>query len=391
MAFTGDLEHLPIVDVIQLMNSTRKSGILAVRGRKGESQLVFKDGYIVSANHLNNSVRIGDVLIEMGLVSAGQIDQALLKQKADGEKRSPLAITLIEMGILGEQDAHRALQHLIEITIVEILTWKSGKFTLDHLRSVIDCEFRYYPEKMSHEVNVNTQSILMDALRVFDEKKRDGLIEEEQDEPESVSAAAEELISEDDLGLSEIDHLDAKIPKAFSGVVPFDPSAFQRNKITGLAADLSETDREKLVSMLAPHTKESSSGEGRAPMAAEAVLFIQDSLLLHGLDTLLASLGIQSVSVSSEAEMGRVLAEQTGKKAGWLIFDTPVKSGTLALNSGIRTVYLAPSGDVRNVLNAYKAGVRAVMPKPVATSMSAYIDEMILLLGFLPEYIRNYR
>ena len=43
MSFTGDLEQLPIVDVVQLMNSTRKSGILSVEGRKGESQLVFKD------------------------------------------------------------------------------------------------------------------------------------------------------------------------------------------------------------------------------------------------------------------------------------------------------------------------------------------------------------
>ena len=58
MSFNGDLAHLPIVDVIQLMNATRKSGILGVKGRKGQSQLVFKDGYIVSANHLNNSVRI---------------------------------------------------------------------------------------------------------------------------------------------------------------------------------------------------------------------------------------------------------------------------------------------------------------------------------------------
>ena len=41
MSFTGDLEHLPIVDVIQLLHATRKSGILRIGCRKGESQLVF--------------------------------------------------------------------------------------------------------------------------------------------------------------------------------------------------------------------------------------------------------------------------------------------------------------------------------------------------------------
>ena len=67
MSFTGDLEHLPIVDVIQLLHATRKSGVLRVTCRKGESQLVFKDGYMVSANHLNNSVRIGKILSDLNV------------------------------------------------------------------------------------------------------------------------------------------------------------------------------------------------------------------------------------------------------------------------------------------------------------------------------------
>ena len=66
MAFTGDLEHLPIVDIIQLVHTTRKSGIFSVKGSKGESRIVFSSGYIVGANHINNSVRIGTVLVKIG-------------------------------------------------------------------------------------------------------------------------------------------------------------------------------------------------------------------------------------------------------------------------------------------------------------------------------------
>jgi len=80
MSFTGDLEHLPIVDVIQLLHATRKSGILRISCRKGESQLVFKDGFIVSANHLNNSVRIGKILINLGLITPELLDQTLKEQ-----------------------------------------------------------------------------------------------------------------------------------------------------------------------------------------------------------------------------------------------------------------------------------------------------------------------
>ncbi len=284
MAFTGDLEQLPIVDVIQLLNSTRKSGILVVKGRKGESQLVFKDGYIVSASHLNGSIRIGQVIVDMGFVTQRQLEAALHDQQAEIESRRPLVIMLIEMGILAEQDAFKALQRLVEITLVEILTWKSGQFTLDHLRDSVEYNFKYYPEKMDHEVNVNTQSILMDALVIFDERTRDGLIEEEKADTEGDESFPDELISVDDLGLAEIDHIPAKLPHVFSGVASFDPVLFQRKKIEELHVDLCEADLDKVVNMLARYTKETLPGQSAAADAPKVVIFSQDRLLLHGMD-----------------------------------------------------------------------------------------------------------
>jgi len=389
MAFKGDLEHLPIVDVIQLLNSTGKSGVLAVKGRKGESQLVFKDGYIVSASHLNNSVRIGAVLVEMGFVSSRQIEQGLQQQQAAGENRRPLAITLIEMDILTEQDAYKALQRLIEMTIVEILTWKSGTFTLDHLKDSIHSDFKYYPEKMNHEVNVNTQSMLMDALRIFDEKMRDGLIEEEQDEPE-VASCSDELISVDDLGLADMDHIAAKLPQAFSAVAPFDPAAFQRNRLAELQTDLSEADRERLVTMLARYTKESIPGQNTAGDGPRVVIFSRDTLLLHGLMTVLTSFGALPVAARSEDELETVLTEQAASTISWLIVDAPVKKIKLARNPHLCTFQLLPKGEFRTALNAYRQGVAAVVPRPVKGEES-FMEEFMLLLEFMPEFIRDYR
>jgi len=389
MAFKGDLEHLPIVDVIQLLNSTGKSGVLTVKGRKGESQLVFKDGYIVSASHLNNSVRIGSVLVEMGFVSSLQIDEGLQKQQSAGTNRRPLAITLIEMNLLTEQDAHKALQRLIEMTIVEILTWKSGTFTLDHLKDSIDGDFKYYPQKMHHEVNVNTQSMLMDALRIFDEKMRDGLIEEEQDEPD-VEPGPDELISVDDLGLADMDHIAAKLPQAFSAVAPFDPAAYQRKKIDALQADLSGADRERLVTVLARYTKEDSLGQSLAGEGPRVVIFSQDTLLLHGLMTVLTNFGARPVAARTEEELAGVLAGQADAKCSWLIVDTPLAQVKPAMNSRFCTFQLVPKGDFGLAIKAYRQGVAAVVPRPV-TGQENFMEEFILLLEFMPEFIRDYR
>lgn len=390
MAFTGDLEQLPIVDVIQLLNSTRKSGILLVKGRKGESQLVFKDGYIVSANHLNNSVRIGQVLAEMGFVSQQQVDDALQKQQANAASRRPLAIMLIEMGVLSEQDAFKALQRLIEITLVEILTWKRGKFTLDHLKDNVACDFKYYPEKMNHEVNINTQSILMDALRIFDEKMRDGLIEDEADEAQGEELSVDELISVDDLGLGEIDQISAKLPQAFAGVAAFNPLEFQRKKIGALQTGLSVVDTEKLVSMLARYTKEIMPGQSVAADDPKVILFSQDKLLLHGLVTVFSNFGALPVAVMAEEELTKALAETADGTISWLIVDAPIKQVKLARNSHVCTFQLVPKNEFRAVLNAYRQGVAAVVPRPV-TGQENFIDEFVQFLEFMPEFIRDYR
>ncbi|NIQ96597.1 MAG: DUF4388 domain-containing protein [Desulfuromonadales bacterium] len=212
MSLTGDLEHLPIVDVIQLMNSTRKSGILNVSGRKGESQLVFKDGFIVSASHLNNSVRIGEVLVGRGAITEEALKQALEEQTKAGGGRAPLIVTLLEMGLVEEDQAYKGLQELIEMTIIEILTWKKGGFVLEaNLKQAPD-DYQYYPNDIKREINIDTQSVLMDALRIFDEKMRDGelSIEDENEEESEITA--------DDLGLSDLDHLERKIPGVYAGL-----------------------------------------------------------------------------------------------------------------------------------------------------------------------------
>jgi hypothetical protein len=212
MSFSGDLEHLPIVDVIQLMHSTRNSGILEISGRKGKSQLVFKNGYIVGACHLNNGIRIGDILVSQGAINEATLQEALEIQHTPGSNRKPLIVTLLEGNLVDEQQAYTALKSLIELTLIEILTWRKGIFTLEASDEVSSDEFKYYPNEIEREINVDVQGILMNALRIFDEKVRDGEIalEEENDTGEEITA--------DLLGLDELERLERKIPGVYQGL-----------------------------------------------------------------------------------------------------------------------------------------------------------------------------
>ena len=371
-----------------------------MKGRKGESQLVFKDGYIVSASHLNNSVRIGQVYVEKKMISPEHLEQGMQKQHLDGGNRRPLAITLIEMGVLSEDDAYRGLQQLIEMTVVEILTWKRGKFTLDHLTDIIDSSFKYYPERMNHEINVNTQGILMDALRIFDEKVRDGLIEDEPEEPPA--AAAEEVISADDLGLSEIDYLADNLPQAFSGAAPPDPLSFQKEKVQELAPYLSPAAVTKIAECLAKYTVNLGDAMHDKQASALLVLASDDTLLGYAMEMVAKSGGVCLTAAGTGADVEAIT--EHALSSGFpvrVVFDGPVVSGAanseamLQVRNRLCSCYpelvclqLVSTEPPEFALDSYRSGVRALMPRPsLEARPGSFAEDFIALVEFLPLYL----
>lgn len=233
MAFSGDLEHLSIVDVIQLLHTSRKTGTLKIRGRKGEISLAFSDGYLVGASHYEQGARIGNILVETGVVSADALQQALAIQQAAGSNRKPLIATLLENNLADRNAAYRGLETLIELAIVEILTWKKGTFALHPDELLVCDEFRYFPDKLHEEITLPTEHVLMDALRIFDEKMRDGLLHMEEEEttvsppPPSAVAPQSTTVSADDLGLGDLDAIARKRP-AFHEALRDEASAAQK-------------------------------------------------------------------------------------------------------------------------------------------------------------------
>ncbi|MFZ4855884.1 MAG: DUF4388 domain-containing protein [Desulfuromonadaceae bacterium] len=178
MSLKGDLGNFPIIDIIQLLNGARKSGILRLSCKKGECQLVFHDGDLVSANYLNNRVRIGQVLIRAGAITKQQLAQGLEIQKNSGDDRKPLVLTLLEHNMVDEAAAYNGIESLIEMTIVEVLTWKAGEFSLDLSRSDTADGYHFSKIKFKQRILLNAQGVLMESLRIFDEKVRNGTMDE---------------------------------------------------------------------------------------------------------------------------------------------------------------------------------------------------------------------
>lgn len=409
MSFTGDLEHLPIVDILQLLHSTRKSGILRVSGRRGASNLVFKDGYIVSANHLNNSIRIGSILVRRGAISQEILEQTLNAQQEAGAARKPLIVTLLEKGLIGEEDAYRGLEALIEITVVEILTWKKGTFVLDVLSGIVSDDYRYYPAKIEHEISVDTQGVLMDSLRIFDEKLRDGELQEDYPDEDEYSAGSSAdgngtVLSADDLGLADLEQLERKIPDVFYGLADHDPAMVHRQKLSKTSARLFPEKLDAFIEFLVKYPPADESREGAA--ALSLLFFGSSEILHHAVTTVCKHAGIPVFATDDEQNLDPIILKYLANNClPLLVLDSPDPADAscsveiiTSLRRSIRNSYprisiiqLAPLHDDAFTLEAYDEGVRAVIPRPSREITSdSFVADTIRFLRTFETYVRGF-
>lgn len=418
MAFTGDLEQLHIVDIIQLLHTTRKSGTFSIKGNKGESRIIFGNGYIVSATHLNK-IRIGAVLVQMKVITQKDLEQALAVQKKAGKNRKPLVATLIELGKLGHDEAFRGLRKLIEMTVVELIGWTSGTFTLDTEALEVSPECKYPISKMEHEISLDAQMVLMDALRIFDERERDrnagkDVISDEELYPDVIAyeepsgSSKKPVITADDLGLGELDHLERIIPQFTPVTEIFHPLQIHRQKIKETLADFPEEEQETFVAFLEKSSisrdaRDSSQRHEGRTMAL--VLFSEDELIKYAIMTICKDEGVLVFATGEEKELECIISQCLAIKAlPLLVFDNPQPAGTSAsaekitglrhrmrdIYPNVSTIQMSSPFDYAFTLQSLHEGVRAVLPRPVrGERKERFIKDIIQFLEIFKAYVKN--
>ena len=423
MPLTGELEHLPIVDVIQLIHSTRKSGTLNVYSRKGEGQLVFNNGYIVSATHSSEKLKIGKILLESNIIGQDDLDKALGIQELSEQDRKPLIATLLEHCGLSKDAAFKALETLIEMTVVEMICWTRGIFTLDIDEVNVSDDYRYLPKQLQ-TVTLDTQMVLMDALRIFDEKVHSGEIQlsdeplvenplEQFDEVKEIGQAEENdaeevLVSEDLLGLADLDKLERRKPYVFKGLEAFDPSDIHRQVIDETLPDIPDEGKEKLVGFLSgiSTTYLGDNGLSTATSKSQAVIiYTCDEFLQHAIMTVCKKEGILVFVTAEQQELDNLIERALLKYLEpILVFGSPVnaaagfsKNSLIEVRSLIMLQYpqisiiqLASPLDFSFSLQSLNDGARAVFPMPYLSEREeTFAEDMINFLNTFQVYIRG--
>ena len=165
MAIEGPLRELGIHDVFQLLDLSRKTGVLRVVSelRDNEGVVAFHGGRIVYASIRSNPHPIGEMLLKAGKIDAADLAAARAMQTEHGDRRR-IGEILIGMGVVTARDVEQYVRRQAEAVVFELMSWREGHFRFEESNA------EEFPENPS--VAVSTESVLMEAARRIDEWSR---------------------------------------------------------------------------------------------------------------------------------------------------------------------------------------------------------------------------
>jgi Domain of unknown function (DUF4388) len=170
MSLSGKIEDVSVADAVQFIHLGGRTGTLTLTCGEANAGIGFHQGRIVNA-WAPGAKRLGELLIEAGVLQQATLDEALREQESEHPRRS-LGQILVAMNAVDSETLYRTVEQQIERTVYELVAWNRGTFhfALDDLKPID--EIAVIPGDVIRHLNLDTQMVLLDALRIFDERNR---------------------------------------------------------------------------------------------------------------------------------------------------------------------------------------------------------------------------
>ncbi len=161
MALQGSLADFGIAEILQLIGSQQKTGILHVTGGSSaeEVMIAFSSGRIIrtDVNGRHKRDLLGQMLVAAGDVSREQLAVALKSQKKSLKRIGDI---LVEMQVIGRETVNELADLQTRETLYRLFEWKSGQY-----------RFESKPPNFTRPSGrpISSESLLMEGFRMLDE------------------------------------------------------------------------------------------------------------------------------------------------------------------------------------------------------------------------------
>lgn len=162
MPVEGPLREFGIQDVFQLLDMSRKTGMLRVTNpvRNDEAHVFFEAGKIVHAGLKSQASSPEELLVEAGKITQEELEHAR-KLVSDHKNGASLSSIFIDAGVVSERELERMVRTQLETVVFDLMSWREGFFSFEE-RSIAEI-----PKEA--RVSVATESLLMESARRIDE------------------------------------------------------------------------------------------------------------------------------------------------------------------------------------------------------------------------------
>lgn len=158
MSLSGNLKTVAFPDILQLLATGKKTGILECKTSARQKEVAFKDGNIIFASSVNSSEDLlGNMLLKRGKISKSDLERAITLHKQTGRQ---LGTTLIDMNLFDKEEIAACLKMQIEEIVYNLFSWKEGTFAF--LENAA-------PKNAPFLIELSTMNVLMEGTRRIDE------------------------------------------------------------------------------------------------------------------------------------------------------------------------------------------------------------------------------
>jgi hypothetical protein len=164
MALKGDTRALGLSDIFQALALSKREGTLSVSSGGKEIKLHFSTGGVrlLSTGSLRHT-RLGSILLEKEGFSPEDLEFALQIHKSTGRK---LGDVLVEYGLLSREDIEDCLRRQIEEEMCEIFLWNDAEFSFE---PGLPRESYFDPSGEGRVFDINVSRLLVEAARNVDD------------------------------------------------------------------------------------------------------------------------------------------------------------------------------------------------------------------------------
>jgi hypothetical protein len=367
MGISGDLGDVSVAEVMQFIHFGRRTGTLVVNGAYRRAEVVFHKGRIVRADEPGTDL-LGRIILKRKMIDRDTLAEAIHIQQTEKPRRS-IGLILVRMGAITKGQLRSAVTEQIEGAVYELVTWKEGDFhfQLDEFKPIDDIGME--PGEILPEINIDTQMVVLEALRIFDEKNRDRSVREKHNLPPPTG-------EEDAPTMGVTLHQEVPVNEVRLGGTPLAPEL----RVTADEVELEDPLRGLAIATL----KEPSTAERARPETARAAGSRALVQIVTEDDGLFDALRESLMRAKTKPERVRVTAAGAvlpGGASQIVVLDlrqgeSGVDQITDLCRAHPRASLIAIADRLQPTTEAFRAGAVAVVP-PEADAISAVVRSML--------------